>query len=468
MDAPVLSYVVQKYTESSYALIQSASLPYESFSERSGTVVPALYPGPEAQLTDIITTPLVVQNLQGYAEVTCEPTIALRMTYDGFDAQGSDGCKGTFVYQYSNAGGDLPFSSFLDKAGTPLRTVQAGADAILPIAVGNFGPLLVTLTLIRKAVTGPQPRLIVNAEYSPAPGLWVNAQTGGPNALFDGVAVSIGLSIPASAVGFRCRIAMQYPTATQLAFLADFEVQSGTYRFPDVWSTLQSYSWPYLSNLPVTQAFRRICQDVLVTWTGSTLDNGGKIAIGLTPSTFCPSLAVTPYASVASLRTNRYDGPIKAGCHGTWRPGSIDDLKHMSVFTFERSMLKLVIGYDFAEASGSARLRTFGMFGYVSDNPIIGRMMWVPASTEAMREALDVYYQSFPACTNNKDHVFQKSFKRAAGGLGKGLKSLLERDDRIAAIAMMPGHQKVVSAVKVAKKVHKAIPKKAAKQPEKT
>jgi len=313
--------------------------------------------------------------------------------------------------------------------------------------------------IIRENVTGLLPLLLVNFEYSPAPGAWVTA-TGNPPVLMEDLVITLSVSIPSTCIAVRFVCAMQQPKTTQMVFNVSLLPDSGTYFFPAVWSTLRPHQFPFLRELPPTQLFRRIAQDVLVTWTGSTLDNGGKIAIGLTPNQFCPILGETPYGAVAALRANRYDGPIKAGAHGTWRPGALRDLDHQSVLTYTPATLKLVVGYDFAENTGSARIRTFGMFGFVSDNPIIGRMFWTPAITPAMQEALGLYFQSCPACTNNKDHTVLKSLKSGMKTGVRGLRALLEQDDKIAALAMMAGQPEIAAAVKVAGKINRSIPKK--------
>jgi len=465
MDLQPPSYTAQKHTESAYALVHAGSLPYESFSERSGEVVPGLYAAPESQLTDILTTDLVVDSsLDGYAEVTNEPRVPLRMTSLDPDNATPDASRGVFIYQYTEQGGDLPFSAYLEKSATNKRSVMVSTSGKIPIdvtAILNGG-----VRLVRERILGSTPVLIVNVEYEMPLGTWNLAQAA-PNALFEDVILGVPLiPLPVGASGLRVRIAQQYTRATQLAFDVAFQPSAGAYKFPAAWSTLQSYPWPFLTGLPVTQMFRRICQDVLVTWTGSSLDNGGKVALGLTPSSFVPATG-SPFTSVAALRVNRYDGPIKFGCHGTWRPSNLAELDRTSVFTYLPSTMKLVIGYSFADASGSARIRTFGMFGYTSDNPIIGRMIWVPAMTDAMKEALDLYYQNFPCCTNNKDHEILKSLK-SAGKMGvRGLRALLEQDDKIAALAMMAGQPEIAAAVKVAGKINRAVPnkRKAGKQP---
>lgn len=456
MDLQPPSYSQQKHTESAYALLKAASLPYESFSERSGEVVPCIYAGPEAQLTDIVNNDLIVDSgLRGYAEVTCEPQVALRMTSNIADPSNSDDSHGLFVYQYNTDAISVPFSSYLERSASRVRSVQVSLNGAIPISVQT--EVVGSVLVIRSGIPALMPLVLVQFDYSPAPGLWVSAS--GAPVLMESVFVQLNVTIPVTATAVRLTCSLQYPRPTQLAYNVSLLPDSGAYSFPEVWSTLRTVPFPYLRQLPPCQMMRRIAQDVLVTWTGSSLDNGGKIAIGLTPNQFCPILADSPYAAVAALRVNRYDGPIKFGCHGTWRPGALRDLDHMNLAAYAPATFKLALGYSFADATGSARIRSFGMFGFVSDNPIIGRMTWIPASTPAMLEALALYYQSYPACTNNKDHMILKSFKRA-GSLGvRGLRSLLEQDDKIAALAMMAGQPEIAAAVKTAGKINRAIPK---------
>lgn len=439
MEAP--SHIQQKHTDSAYALLQAASLPYENFSERSGTVVPGVFPGPESQLTDIITTEVEVDpTLKGYIEVCPEVSAPLAMTYSGLMASSADDTFGTFVYQSDPSSTQCMSGSL--QSPTRFRSVMV-QDYAIPY-VPDIA-ILGSVRFIRRTLS-PHPLLLVSAEYSVGGGVWVNAA---PVTLMDTLSINVALTVPVGAQLIRFPVTVQGAIATQFALDITVRIDSGTFHFPQSWSTLRLYPWPYLSGLPPTQFMRRIAQDALFTWTGSTLENGGKIAGALVPFSYSPGNP-NPFTAVSQLRVDRMDGPIKFGASGTWRPSSLREIDRISVLDWNPARLKLAFGYSFSSSDGSARIRTFGMFGFTSTNPIIGRMMWTPAMTPAMVEALGLYFESFPALTTNAEHVALKALK-SAGRIGaKGLKALLEQDDKIALLATTLGHPEIAAAVKVA------------------
>lgn len=439
MESP--SHIQQKHTDSAYALLQAASLPYESFSERSGTVVPGVFPGPESQLTDIITTEVEVDDeLKGYIEVCPEVSAPLAMTSAAAMPASADDTFGTFVYQSSPVSTEC-ISGYL-QSPTRFKSVMVQESAIRYVVITAMTG---SVRFIRRNFN-PHPLLTVTVEYSTGGSVWISAA---PVTLMDGLTVSLSLTLPTTARLLRFPVVVQSAIATQIALDITVQPDSGTARFPIAWSTLRMYPWPYLSSLPPTQFMRRIAQDALFTWTGSTLDNGGKIAGALVPFNFSPGNS-NPFAAVSNIRVDRMDGPIKFGSSGTWRPSTIREIDRMSVTDWLPARLKLVFGYSFASSEGSARIRTFGMFGFTSTNPVIGRMIWTPAMTPAMVEALGLYFESFPALTSNAEHTLVKALKSAGRFGAKGLKALLEQDDKIALLATSLGHPEIAAAVKVA------------------
>jgi hypothetical protein len=432
------AYMVSKHTESAYALLQAASLPYEAFAETSEIAVPSLFPGPEAQLTDTITTEVRVDPLlNGFIELSCEPMAPLYMTIGEPMLPTSDDAGGSALFQFNGPGAGTFLGGDLEIVSAKIKSLGGGlAEFPLIIQTAFTG----TFRLIRKRLK-IFPTFNANIEYTFGGGVWLPV---GVSLLFDEISVNINLgTLPVGVVALRIVLESVYPFYGQQELELAFQPDSGTYLFPNAWSTLKASQWPFIKELPPSEAFRRIACDLLVTWTGSTLDNGGKIASALVPAPFSPTL--NPYDSVASLRADRYDGPVKTGTSVTWRPSSYADYDRMNVGNFSRASLKLVCGYNFAVSSGSARLRAFGMFGFTSHNPIIGRQLWTTVITPAMMEALAIYWQTHPACTSNAEHKFLKALK----GVGKfGLKTLMEQDDKLAALAMAMGQPEIAAAVK--------------------
>jgi hypothetical protein len=452
MDVSLPSYTVTKHTDSGYALVSALSLPYEGFAESSGSVVPAPYPGVESQLTDIITVAATTDpDLQGYLEVYNELTVPLRMTAADLMPYTSDDSFGEFRYQFGPGGNDQAFSSYLETA-VGWRSVQTAAG--IPIALeAAAGPLVGTMRLLRSNF-GKLTAFNCYFEYSPSPNLWVAAAT---PVVLDDITAGGSFSVPINAIALRLRVEPIQPIVTQLSVDFKLEPDSGQYRFPQRWSTLFPARWPFLSSLPQCDAFRRIGQDMLFTYTGSTLENGGQISGALVPVSFVPIAAATPFDAVASLRVNRMDGPVKFGSHVTWRQNSLQEIDRLTFDTYSPAVMKMVCGFYFDDAKGSARLRTFGMFGLTSNNPIIGRQIWTPAITDPMKEALSLYYQSYPCATSNEKHKALKLLKAGGKAAGKMISRLLEQDDKLAALALAAGQPELAAAVKTAGAIHRGV-----------
>lgn len=468
MEIAPLNYVTQKKEDSGHALLEAASLPYESFSERSGVVVPGPTPGPESQLTDIINTDAVVDpNLQGYLEISNELVSPLRMSKKTQMLPISSNPSGRFLFQFEGNQTTLPYSSFLEVES--IRSIMV-EDSNIPFDVvtgsGPNNPMALGVTVTRRTLSRAIP-FFVNLEYTTGGGVWTVANAT-PNYLFNGTSGAFSASLPVTCLGVRVsvRAATPFDGSSQLALDVSIEVSGGTYRFPYQYSTLQSYVWPFLSQLPVTEMFRRIACDGLFTWTGSTLDNGGKISCALVPESFCPSYG-DPYQSVASQRFDRMDGPAKNGAHGTWRSTSLRELDRLNVMNYVRANRKISMGYNFATADGSARIRVFGMFGFTSQNPVIGRMVWTPAVTPSMVEALGIYYHSYPACTCNRQHALLKSFRKAASTAGSIIDEVLKHDDVLAALATSMGSPEGALAIRAAGAVNRKLGRAASKKKQK-
>lgn len=467
MDFIPPSYTATKHTDSGYALVTALSLPYEGYSESSGPVVPAPYPGVESQLTDMITVAANVDpDLQGYLEVTNELTVPLRMTASNLMPLTSDDLFGQFMYQFGPGGNDRSFSSYLETA-VGWRSIQS--DVGIAIALDPpSGPLVGTVRLLRSRF-GKLAAFNCYFEYSPSANLWLAATLPAATVLDDIIATA-NFTVPTNAIAVRLRVEPIYEIVSQVSLDVKLEPDSGQYRFPLRWSTLLPTRWPFLSSLPQCDAFRRIGQDALFTFTGSTLENGGQIAGALVPVSFVP-IAATPFDGVAALRVNRMDGPIKFGSHVTWRQNSLEEIDRQTFETYTPAVMKLVMGYYFDDSKGSARVRTFGMFGLTSNNPIIGRQIWTPAITDPMKEALSLYYQTYPAATSNERHKILKALKTGGKYAGKFIGRLLEQDDKLAAMALAAGQPEIAAAVKAVGVAGRKIrasssnPKAAAKQP---
>jgi len=227
---------------------------------------------------------------------------------------------------------------------------------------------------------------------------------------------------------------------------------------------MRTYHWPYLSGLPDVESYRRIYADLLATYTGSTVIDGGKVSSALVPFEWSPP-TTSPYQAIAQLRNDRYDDAMRFGTHVTWRHGDLQDFDSCDFSDYRPPCLKIVIGVKRDNDLASMRVRAFVGVGVYSTNPIVGKMIYSPAITPEMREALSIYYQNAPSCTSNEKHRFEKALKNLGGRAVAGIRTLLEHDTALAAILTAMGQPEVAAAVKVAGSVNRSMPRKAASKP---
>jgi len=121
------AYMVSKHTESAYALLQAASLPYEAFAETSEIAVPSLFPGPEAQLTDTITTEVRVDPLlNGFIELSCEPMAPFYMTIGEPMLPTSDDAGGSALFQFNGPGAGTFLGGDLEIVSAKIKSLVEG------------------------------------------------------------------------------------------------------------------------------------------------------------------------------------------------------------------------------------------------------------------------------------------------------------------------------------------------------
>lgn len=88
------------------------------------------------------------------------------------------------------------------------------------------------------------------------------------------------------------------------------------------------YPLQTLENVDELRAFRVVGQSVLLTYTGSQINNGGEIAIARVFSSWTPDPSLGLYQSILKLpKSRRYVGRVAAGAHCFWMPATVDDVE---------------------------------------------------------------------------------------------------------------------------------------------
>lgn len=434
------TYIAQKHTESGYALIQASSLVYENFIAKPGPRVPSLYPTPEAQITDAIVIDPQVDGSgdNGYVEI--QP----------------DFLGGVYTYAPPNAAVTINSASGQARFRLPARgaanCLEAfwDSDDIHVISDGTTGWMPITIPAVmghnltfRYSITdkgdwGAYTKVNISFRSNGGPPATYTTQVTTANA---GSALCV---INTGADEFAISIEADSACYGQMAFTI-YDASGFTYGTD--YRSMQFTPFPYLSAVSQLYSTRRIGGDVLATYTGSEFYSGGRIACALVPYEWTPSVVDGPYQSIARLRSNRDDQPLRYGGHVTWRPLDLEDLLPMKAEDTHTPSSKMVVGWQQDSAEASIRVRACTLVGIYSTNPIYGPMDITPPITDSMLEAVYEYYASFPVATSNKDHVFVKSLKSAANKTATIIRGLLEHDKAIAAALAAGGHPEAAAAV---------------------
>lgn len=176
--------------------------------------------------------------------------------------------------------------------------------------------------------------------------------------------------------------------------------------------------------------YRITAQDVLVTYMGSDLSNGGVVASARTPYSWSPSSDV--YDSITQLPYDSYDGPLKTGTHVHWLPATIDDITPKNRGTVDWPSSKMIIygRQDDLANKQSVRLIVTTIIEFYSDVPIYGQMSFCPPPSQV---GLLLYWmgRNIPAATSNDSH-WEKLKKFIPHALSKGVQWGVENPEIVA------------------------------------
>ena len=241
-------------------------------------------------------------------------------------------------------------------------------------------------------------------------------------------------------IGVTCsQSALSYAVPVTAKLVLSYSSGTGTIGLGKETQTCQTFGTPLASSINQLQSWRVTAQDVLVTFEGDTLNDGGSIASARVPSRWSSINADgNPYSDIIALPYDRYDGPLKKGTHVHWLPGAIDDLQPVNSVLEDTQFgyFKMVVAGTITHPGASVRVRVCTTIAYFSTNPSYGSMQWAPPPTD-LGLLLQYVARVVPAATENDTHTIKKLAAFAGKHLKSGFQYLLENPEQIAKLASL-------------------------------
>jgi hypothetical protein len=179
-----------------------------------------------------------------------------------------------------------------------------------------------------------------------------------------------------------------------------------------------------LTNLSLTSNIRPAALSGLVTWMGSTLENGGNIAVARLPAG--QTLSVAPrgdyYGFISQLPVYNADYPLKDGAYAWWCPDSEQEYFFRNYHHFRCDNLNEVSSLVFTlrrdEPAQTVRLRVDANFEALTRS--VQYTSEVSVTSVEFPHMLEVA-KTMPAVSINKAHeaFFSRLFKRAKNWMSK-------------------------------------------------
>jgi len=249
-----------------------------------------------------------------------------------------------------------------------------------------------------------------------------------------GTATTGGVSLPANTIAINFTVA-----ANELGDREFLRINfsflrasgAGQWRMGVVPKNVTPYETTILTQVAQLQYSRVTALDVLGTFQGATMTDGGLVAAARVPK-FWSSASSNGYSDIILLPYDSYDGEIKHGFHVHWVPTSLDDITPtIQIGQFDSfGSTKLVFGGTVNTAGQSVRIRTSIVVEYFSTAPSYGPMSWTPPPNDM---ALALYYVAtqIPAATSNREHIVKKLGNLGGKYLGLALSYLKQHPEMI-------------------------------------
>lgn len=287
-------------------------------------------------------------------------------------------------------------------AGAALGTVAAGGTAwVVPLtstAGGTRSLIFSDTTLITNIktipYTGPLNALVATA----------SASSGVP---LNGSSNTVTLTLPANCthVGFTYLYVQNSDVGKKLQLSISMMVGGAS---AAVGVEAQEYNLQTLAGINKLRAYRIVGQSLLLTYTGSMLDNGGDIAIARVSSSWTPDVGMSVYDSIMKLpKTRRYSGRVSKGAHCYWCPETVEDFEPKlyggNYNQIEKPSLKIVAAGTLDDPDESVLLQLETIVEFQSDEPSYASVAYAPP-WNSFDIALQLLARSNP-CGENPSHL---------------------------------------------------------------
>jgi len=212
---------------------------------------------------------------------------------------------------------------------------------------------------------------------------------------------------------------------------------TGTHRFAQVPKNVTATQTTLLKAVTSVQYSRITALDVLGTFQGSDMTNGGSVASARVPK-FWGSSSSNAYNEMLVIPYDTYDGELKHGWHTHWVPQCLDDISPtIEIEQFDEfGSSKLVFGGTINTAGQSVRVRASIVVEFYTTDPSYGPMTYTPPPHH-MADALYYVCTQIPACTSNKSHIVKKLGALGSGYLAQALHYLQNHPELISQIGNM-------------------------------
>lgn len=237
--------------------------------------------------------------------------------------------------------------------------------------------------------------------------------------LAPGRSTTMTLALPVGTTGVRIRYAgNSQPTGKAFSFVCTVKPQAGVLVGADV-GMQDVFKVDTLADVSQMRYFKIVAQELLVSYMGSTLNNGGVVAAARVSGNWAPQASVgDAYDNISRIPYDSYDGRIESGAHVHYTPQSITDTEPQYVgLSLPEPRRKLVVGGRLDDSTQSLRIRVVTVIEYFSDAQSYGEMGYGPPWAD-----FDVYMAIMdaiiPAASSNDDHL--KKIRR-------GVKRLLSK-----------------------------------------
>lgn len=401
---------------------------------------PSPIPIRETLIREVLTVDLATANSGGQFYIETTPTVSNTLSVTSATADTVD--TGNFNIKASGVFG----TTVIPLEITEAVHVTSGLSGIPQTITGTNGALAITALAaastwtVNVITTSPVANSGTFSVWYLLAGVWTSVVSGNLSTNSSNTQFTAPFPLGATAIAFKYGVTTAFNGLGVVCFPVDFDIRL-TYSsgagmgLAATAKTVQNYALSVLGSVQGLEYWRVVAQDLLVTFEGDTLNDGGAIAAARVQRNWT-STSANAYGDILAISYDQYDGPVKNGAHVHWIPGDIDDISPCSTAAEDMlfGTLKIVCGGIITHPGQSVRVRCTTVVGYFSSLPFYGCMPWSPS---AYQLSLILHYMAVvvPAATENDTHIIKKLGALASSNLTKGLKYVLENPELLAKLA---------------------------------